>query len=705
MSQGTEPFARESLRPESLVWDRFGSSRHEEWIPGELEASVDVPQRPEGLSIVSSAHPVPKAGDATPVATLLESSFPFRELSLVISGDRRAHDPVYGAHRWWARRPPALLRALLLAAFHPADSSHERFWTAYASTARPLEGVRVHDPFIGGGSTLVEAARLGATVSGGDVDPLAVEIVRYELDAAPADEVRAAGEQLLTHVRSQCGALFPQYRGVEPLHYFWLHEVTCPTCGVQGLLYRSLVLARDRNRPGAVVRDAQLTVFCPSDLSVHHLDRADRRRLRHGGRYWSIEAGTFHGQRYSCRACGARATHKDLATGAAPRRLVAVEETPNGERRRLRSAAPVDRQADATAAGWLRDRATDLVLPDELLAVDRHDDRPLSFGMRTTRDLFTDRQLAVIGTAMAWIATADLPDKVRAGLRLAVSNALATNNKLCGYAYDYGRLSALFSIRGYSLPALPVELNPLHPDAGRGTLAHCVERVARAGQTMVRRHTWVPAAARVVAVELSLTTAAADNLGCRPASTPPSSTEPLAQLCLFDPPYFDYIAYTELSAFYRAWLQTPPPPSPPLMPHGDDPGEAFGLDLGDALRCLVARLEPGRPLAFTYHSTNPEAWRSVGIALDEAKLAVTALWPVRSDGHMGHHSHPGNCEWDLVLVCRPVSETTPTRPSFTIETWAEAARPLEIGTADRTSMSLAISLVTARFARPAEEPS
>lgn len=53
--------------------------------------------------------------------TLLERGFPFREVSLVIKADRRANDPVYGAHRWWARRPPALLRAILLAAAQPHD--------------------------------------------------------------------------------------------------------------------------------------------------------------------------------------------------------------------------------------------------------------------------------------------------------------------------------------------------------------------------------------------------------------------------------------------------------------------------------------------------------------------------------------------------------------------------------------------------------
>lgn len=647
---------------------------------------------------MSDSHPA--SGTATAAAsTLLESALPFRELSLVIAGDRRAHDPVYGAHRWWARRPPALLRALLLAASLPPDTSPERFWSAYASSDRPLEGVRVHDPFIGGGSTLVEAARLGAAVSGGDVDPLAVEIVRYELNPAPSQQLQAAGRQLLQHVRAECGDLFPTYQGVQSLHYFWLHEVICPGCGTVGLLYRNLVLARDRKKPGAVVRDAGLSVFCPDDLSVHNLRSADTRRLHHRGRYWPINRGTFLGQRYVCPHCGFKATHKELATGAAPRRLVAVEETPTGQRRQLRSPCATDHRALKAAAARLAKYTDDVAFLTEPLAVERHDDRPVSFGMRTTRDLFTARQLAVFITAMTWVANADLDDTVRAGLRLAVSNALATNNKLCSYAHDYGRLSALFSVRGYSLPALPVELNPLHPDAGRGTLAHCIERAARAGATTVRRHTWAPTAARVVPAELELvTTAATDDVTCAPASTPPSSSEPRAQLCVFDPPYFDYIAYTELSAFYRAWLPTPSPSAAPLLPHGKDPGEAFGLDLGVALRALLVRLEIQRPLAFTYHSTNPEAWRAVGIALDEAKLAITALWPVRSDGHMGHHSHPGNCEWDLVLVCRRVTETARAASPFAIERWAQAVYPLEIAAADRISMELAISIVTSRFA-------
>ena len=98
------------------------------------------------------------AAESSPRRTFLEDGFPFRELSLVISADRRVRDPVYGVHRWWARRPPALLRGLLIASYLDAEATIEEFWRLFASAERPLTGQRVLDPFAGGGSTLVEAA-------------------------------------------------------------------------------------------------------------------------------------------------------------------------------------------------------------------------------------------------------------------------------------------------------------------------------------------------------------------------------------------------------------------------------------------------------------------------------------------------------------------------------------------------------------------
>ena len=257
-------------------------------------------------------------------------------------------------------------------------------------------------------------------------------------------------------------------------------------------------------------------------------------------------------------------------------------------------------------------------------------------------------------------------------MSLAISNALATNNKLCGYATDYGRLSALFSVRGFPLPALTVELNPLHPGGGRGTLRQCIERVARSASTTVRRHVWSVREGRQPTA-MSFQAGSRDTGDIRVAGAADQGDGPQTDLCIFDPPYFDYIAYSELSEFYRAWGDQPTA-GVSLLPHGENPAEQFGLDFADCLRATLRRLVEGRPVAFTYHSANPDAWHAIGVALDDAKLAVTGLWPVRSDGHMGHHSQPGNCEWDLVVCCRRVSETTPAEFTASVEGWISAVR-------------------------------
>jgi hypothetical protein len=78
---------------------------------------------------------------------------------------------------------------------------------------------------------LVEAARLGATPSGTDVDPMAVEIIRHELQPPNEAEVSALARELLRYLSEETAGLFcSTAKGWEPLHYFYLHVVCCPVC-------------------------------------------------------------------------------------------------------------------------------------------------------------------------------------------------------------------------------------------------------------------------------------------------------------------------------------------------------------------------------------------------------------------------------------------------------------------------------------------
>ena len=537
--------------------------------------------------------------------------------------------------------------------------------------------MRVYDPFMGGGTTLVEASRLGAAVSGTDIDPTAHAIVSQALAPGNADEITDIGNDLLEFLRHHFSVLYPD-EGGEQLHSFWLAVVTCPACQTAGPLYRSLVLARDSGKSGAVVRDDGATAFDPDTLELRYLRSATQKSFRGRSRRWAVDHATFRASRYRCPKCGTPSAHRELQTGAAPRRLIAVERTPQAGRRRL--VAPAERDLDAIdhASELLADPPVALRLPDVDFATTRRDPRPRSFGVTSVRDLFTARQLLVLGAAHAWIESQELSESTERGIRLALSNALVTNNRLCSYATDYGRLSPLYNARGYSVPALPVELNPLHSSGGRGTLQQCLNRVARSATATVRRRTWNVDTGAAVRTTLSMPPGVRDvDVRCSPAADSAPATP--IDLLVFDPPYYDYIIYDELAELFRAWNPGHSLNGETLQSAALDDPATFGRKLAEGLRPALAVREARYPLAFTYHSSSAAAWEAIGVALDELSLRITALWPVRSDGHMSHRSRPGHCAWDVVVVCRPHSETSPAPLPDADQLWNHHLGELDVG--------------------------
>ncbi|MDX3318315.1 hypothetical protein PV415_15440 [Streptomyces sp. ME03-5684b] len=530
---------------------------------------------------------------------------------------------------------------------------------------------------------------------------MSVRIVKAELSPVDGKKLRDYGKSLLTFLRANFSWLYASDSEAAPLHYFSIAEVQCPACTATGPLYRNLVLVRDPKKVGSVVRDHALTVFCPLCWKLHHLDSADRKVLLCCDRRFKIAQGTYRAGAYHCPSCQVASTHRDLKTGIAGRRIVAVEETKANGRRNLRMPSSADERIQLEAAReWAAQRGT-LPHPKGEIRATRSDERPRSYGINAYEDLFTHRQLLVLGSALKWIEENVPEGDFRSALELAISNSLSTNNRLCGYATDYGRLSALFSVRGYSLPALTVELNPLHATGGRGTIAACIERVAKSDSASVRRHVWDTHTSRPVP---NLFTFSRNSGSCwvglkNAASASAPEAVKMVDVAVFDPPYFDFIAYDELSEFHRAWFGELDLAGEPLLPKADNPVNSFGVKLGTSMREMLKRARSSKPLAFTYHSANPDAWEAVGVALDFAGLGVTKLWPVRSDGHMGHHSNPGNCEWDVIVVCRPKGETIDHKLEDTASGWVFEMKPLDVNDADVRNFAFALEMAKSRFSK------
>ena len=180
---------------------RAGPTKAER-LAAEIAAVVNAGQ-PMALPTVDFADP-----DRPP--TCLEVDFPILPVNQVAAIEGNAGKPIYQMSKWWARRRSSVFRALLIAAAAkaPADPSAaaKRVWDAYYGNHQEqgaFAHLKVADLFMGGGTTIVEGARLGMDMYGADLNPVAWFVVRNELANVERSEVEALLADVEAEVRPQ----------------------------------------------------------------------------------------------------------------------------------------------------------------------------------------------------------------------------------------------------------------------------------------------------------------------------------------------------------------------------------------------------------------------------------------------------------------------------------------------------------------------
>jgi putative DNA methylase len=589
------------------------------------------------------------------------ATLPIEALARLAGREARRPNPIYGAHRWFARRLGTAMRALLVASAMRAD---EDFWAAFDGEA-DLGGVTVLDPFMGGGTTLVEASRLGATVHGIDIDPVACAVSAFQMAAATSPDLRDSVMGLIASVGTGVKDLY-QTRGSsgelrDVIHWFWVQVVTCATCGVTTEAHPHYRLAVDQQA-------GTQTVFCPSCHTIADVDiDAASVTCKGCARDFAPKAGSVTRGKFTCPGCGTAERLIDVAkrTHRPPEwRLLASESVLAGATKRTATlahrqflpASDADqatyetaelRLAERSEGGWPR-HVPSATLPEG----SRQDDRLDRYGYRTYADLFNRRQLLHLSLLSEAIAT--WPGPERTGLAIAFSDHLTTNCMLTAYAFGWRRLSPLFAIRGYRHIVRPVEVNPWLDGIGRGTFPNAARQVDRAIAEARRPRT---IARDADFIHLPVKTVPAPVVECRDSRSLPSVETGSVDLVLTDPPYLDYVAYGELADFYRPWMQ-----ALGVLPDGaagtslaiksrDAVGAAaFEAGLREVLLEVGRVLRPDGRVAFTFRHETDAAYASLEQAIRAAGLRAVSCFPLRGDGGFGLHIHDGSTSWDSVFV-------------------------------------------------------
>ena len=149
-------------------------------------------------------------GDPQRPKTCLEVDFPILSVNQVAAIEGNAGKPIYQMAKWWARRRSSVFRSMLIAAATkaPADPSHaaKLVWDNYYANHQrkgAFKNLKVADIFMGGGTTLVEGARLGMQMLGNDLNPIAWFVVKQALAEVKLEDIKLLLADVEAEVKPQ----------------------------------------------------------------------------------------------------------------------------------------------------------------------------------------------------------------------------------------------------------------------------------------------------------------------------------------------------------------------------------------------------------------------------------------------------------------------------------------------------------------------
>lgn len=597
----------------------------------------------------------------------IDESFPERdanELARLESFNKNLFRPNTYLHKWWARRSGTTFR-FILKQLVPEAKLRDYY------TAGGLEGITILDPMMGGGTTLHEAIRLGANVIGYDLDPVPVLQVRASLLHIPLEEKEQVFRDFLKALEKK----------LQP--YFQTH---CPACDGHAEVKFMLYGGRKSCECGeALVVDSFLLREEPDGRHKRINDYYPALVLKRGRQRWPL----FEKGNARCRVCDqSLANSTELPFSE---RYIAVI-TVGFCQTHGQFFKAVDK-ADFDAIAKAKKAAIHIRLPEKeslrVLGGPKSSDL-LNKKIEFYSDLFTPRQLLYISAAKALLDGVE--SKHRLWLALLVSTSLEFNSILCGYKGSEqrrpGAIRHVFSHHAYSFPYTSLENNPVFSQKTSGTLRRLFDdRVKDAGVWAIApiERKPKPAGWRKIAVlgevdsgfECSSVNQFVDQkrrfiLEQRDSSRM-SLPDKSVDYVITDPPYFDSVQYSDLSHYFRVWLQWVLPndtnwkfaPLSSAVAETEANKTKYRIVLTAIWReCNRVLLRPHGRLIFTFHHWRADAWIQLTMALKDSGFRLLRSYTVHSENPISVHIRQLKAlKHDSILVLQP-KDLGPTTNKF-----------------------------------------
>jgi putative DNA methylase len=595
---------------------------------------------------------------------------------------QQVYRPIIAVHKWFARRPGTLFRALILSEFGEC-SVKDSFFRTNAFSAK-----RIADPFMGGGTPLIEANRVGCDVQGFDINPMASWIVREEIEHLDLASYEHEAASLLKELTRELDTLYrtdcPLYgdRGVPVKYFIWVKEIECEACREAVALFPNFLLSQD-------VRHPMNVLICGHCGALNEAgDTRHPGSCRTCDATLSIIGPAKHGV-CLCPKCGQANAYPQAQRGAPRHRLVAIEyyNAARKQQHRGRFFKKPDAR-DLECYRLAEQRWTSLssrFVPNQKIPPGDETGRLHRWGYERYSDLFNPRQLLGLELSAGLIAKVT-DQRIRYALSTNLSDLLRYQNMLCRYDSMALKSLDIFSVHGFPVGLVQCESNLLgivngsRINVGSGGWTNIVDKYAKAKRychepfevhNQGRLNNQVPIKGEWIGERLD--GAATRNVSIRCTSSMALNLPEASLDAVFtDPPYFGNVQYAELMDFCYVWLRR--------LVGSEEEGfnrestrskdeltanvtegrdlEHFTEGLSTVYRSMARALKPGAPLVFTYHHNRLEAYQAIGVAILDAKLTCSASIPCPAEMGGSIHIHgTGSSIIDTVFVCRSTGAT------------------------------------------------
>lgn len=542
----------------------------------------------------------------------------------------------------------------------------------------------VFDPFAGGGAIPLEAARLGCRSYGNDINPVAHIIEKGSaefpqkygkplyiseeellslygekiLEALPqktiykdtrgyymipnrlAFDVEYYAKKILSATEEEVGYMYPADRdGNKPIAYYWARTATCsnPSCGAEVPLLKGFYMVNKKGKQ----------IYLDPKINGKEIS-------------FEVKKGTCHVNGWNnrctltCPCCGNLTTpamlKEQFKAGKTGERLLAVIcEDANGKSYRLPNQSEKD---------ILSKVPKDSPRPSAMMEVKntRNFNTP-GWGINNYGQIFTDRQITVLDKLVENFQNlrkcfddTDYSNAVLTYIAIWIDRIAVANTSLGVWHTGGEKLERIMGRQ-----AIPMTFD--YPES---------QPFCNSSGSALNQLDWI------------LRYFESESSNEFPVSFAHSSSGEKAQFdnksltaVVTDPPYYDAIAYADISDFFYVWLKqtigevyplvfaTPKTPKTEecaaLKHHHDDNDEKakkhFEKKLTQIFDAIEQQTSDVVSIMFAHQST--EAWTTLCNSILDARMNITGSWPMDTEMTGALKTEMAYLESSVTVACRP----------------------------------------------------